>query len=114
MEIIKENTEVKKESILDKENFESLKWYFHQLIKNFWEINNEDNYLLESNTISEDFLISNFKKILKRRVENWENWVLFLIKNMEKNDLFKRIFKEDFLFAKKILDTNWKIFNLIK
>ena len=111
---ISENKSEKK--IFSKKNFIELKKFFEQLIKNFWEIKDEDKKILNENkkNNSEEFLISNFRKILNRRANNWEMWIIFLFEEIKKNKKLWEIFEEDFLFAKKILDTNSKIFNTIK
>jgi len=105
----------KKEKNLSKKNFSELEKFFHKLVTNFWQINHEDKIFLKKNISSEEILISNFKKIINRRANNWEVWLIFIFEEIEKsNKKIFEIFKEDFLFAKKIMETNWKIFSTIK
>lgn len=100
---------------INEENFSELKKFFKQLVKNFWKINNEDKIFLNENNFSEEILISNFRKIINRRANNWESWLIFFFKEMEeKNKNLYNFFIDDILFAKKILETNSKIFQKLK
>ncbi|MCD5382568.1 hypothetical protein LR002_00390 [Candidatus Gracilibacteria bacterium] len=98
-----------KKYFLDEKNIFELKKFCKQLIKNFGEINNDDKFFLNEKNLSEDFFIEFFKKILKRRAENGEKGIIFLINEIRKNQELSKIFEEDFLFVEKILDISGEI-----
>ena len=74
---------------LNKKSITELDYFLKKLIQNFWNEDNEDLKILNKKEKTEDFLIENFKVILRRRAENWENWIIFLIKEIKKN---KKVF----------------------
>ena len=107
---------IAKRNILSKKNFSELKKYFQKLINNFWEITDEEILFLNQNkeNFSEKFIISNFRKILNRRANNWETWIIFLFEEMKKNKKLLDFFYDDFVFAKEILETKSRIFDIVR
>ncbi len=107
---------IAKRNIFSKKNFSELKKYFQKLINNFWEITDEEILFLNQNkeNFSEKFIISNFRKILNKRANNWETWIIFLFEEMKKNKKLLDFFYDDFVFAKKILETKSRIFDVVR